>query len=432
MNLSEFTFTPAASSNTAHHDKDDARCAIRSCRMKDTEKLKCAANGCNKMLHLECYESNVLAKYDLHPLPGINVACTKAHHAKATKELSGGGEDQAEGGRKGNWESDGKLGPTDPHTSMKILLDWWMAEGNYSKFCGKNNDGIKKIQFCNNLAAKITEETSTSRDGKNVLNKIQHIERTFKEAHNFAESETGAGIRENDGETTFQDLVKKKCPFYYDIYDIMIDRASTRPKATSYELDGKETDGDEDEEEDNEGDEFSSLQDILEADIRHSATAGDAEIRTIPTSIVATPARNGAERTTPGSSSSRAKRRKKSPYFDDDAVTIMDDATKRSEERMKELVRHHMIMETVETKKLELQKRNDEAKLEIEKKREEREEKLAAMDAWKGKTAELDYKMNLLNRYQEMKTKLKWTDEQIIAFFPDMEQVIRHDPNINK
>ncbi len=40
-------------------------------------------------------------KYDLHPLPAKeHVACTKLHHIKAAKELSGGGEDQAVNGRK--------------------------------------------------------------------------------------------------------------------------------------------------------------------------------------------------------------------------------------------------------------------------------------------------------------------------------------------
>jgi hypothetical protein len=73
------------------------------------------------------------------------------HHIRAARELAGGGEDQADGARKGNWESDGKGGPSDPHTSMKILLDWWMTEGNYSRFCGKNNDVVKKNSFATTL-----------------------------------------------------------------------------------------------------------------------------------------------------------------------------------------------------------------------------------------------------------------------------------------
>ncbi len=124
----------------------------------------------------------VLGRHNIYLLPGVtNVACTKLHHFKATKELSGGGQEQAKGGQKGNWESDGKEGPNNPNKSMQILLNWMMSEGNYPKFCGKNNDGVSKILFCNSLSAKMSEETTATQDAKNVLtvNKIQHIAHTF-------------------------------------------------------------------------------------------------------------------------------------------------------------------------------------------------------------------------------------------------------------
>ena len=57
-------------------------------------------------------------------------------------------------------------------------------------------------------------------DAKNVLNKIQHIEQVFKEAHGFAVSETGAGITEEQDQSTFEDLVKKKCLYYYNIWKL--------------------------------------------------------------------------------------------------------------------------------------------------------------------------------------------------------------------
>ena len=41
----------------------------------------------------------------------------------------------------------------------------------------------------------------------------------FKDAHAFATSETGAGIKEQD-EGTFENAVKMKCLFYYDLVDI--------------------------------------------------------------------------------------------------------------------------------------------------------------------------------------------------------------------
>jgi hypothetical protein len=47
--------------------------------------------------------------------------------------------------RKPSWNNDGANGQGDPNTSEKILLDWLTDEGNYSKYRGKNNNGIKKF-----------------------------------------------------------------------------------------------------------------------------------------------------------------------------------------------------------------------------------------------------------------------------------------------
>jgi hypothetical protein len=120
---------------------------------------------------------------------------------------------------------------------MRILLNWWMEEGNYSKFSGKHNGGVKKKDVCQTLATKITEETTSVRDAKNVLSKIQHMEKKFREAHNFATSETGAGVLERDGESKFEEIVKRKFPYYYDLVEVMVDRASSAPKASCYEED---------------------------------------------------------------------------------------------------------------------------------------------------------------------------------------------------
>jgi hypothetical protein len=43
---------------------------------------------------------------------------------------------------------------------------------------------------------------------------------------------------------------------------------------------------------------------------------------------------------------------------------------------------------------------------------------------WKGKSDQLDYKMNLLARFEQLKTEKSWSDEQIVQFFPDMADVI--------
>ena len=187
------------------------------------------------MAHMVCYQGILLKRHDLPPLSSGNIACTKRCYEKVLKTQSSKNQDDDDT-RKGNWDSDGKNGPDDPHTSIKILLDWWMEVPNYSKYRGKNNDGVKKKQYCDALAQKMTNETTSQRDGRNVKSKIEHIERSFKKAHIYATSETGAGVKENDT-ARFDEVVKRKCPHYYDILEIMQDRASSKPKATNYDFD---------------------------------------------------------------------------------------------------------------------------------------------------------------------------------------------------
>jgi hypothetical protein len=220
-------------------------------------------------------------------------------------ELSGGGDEQEEGGRTGRWDCDGMNDPDDTHTSTKILLDWWMEEGNYGKFCGKKNDGIKKIQFCQALADKMTQETTSKRDGKSLLSKIQHIERSWRLAHNFATSETGAGIKENDGEGQFKDIVNKKCPYYFDLLDVMADRASSEPKCTNYDADVNEL--------------SLSLSDLSDDEDRCS---------------VATKRTTGT--TSSKKSSGSNKKRKALTLMDDSAVAALKAGNKAMEQRMQE------------------------------------------------------------------------------------------------
>ena len=80
------------------------------------------------------------------------------------------------------------------------------------------------------------------RDGKQVMNKISHIEKSFRLAHDFANTETGQGLQENNwGE--FDDAIRHKCPYYFDLVEIFGDRASAKPKATSHDnLDSSDDD----------------------------------------------------------------------------------------------------------------------------------------------------------------------------------------------
>jgi hypothetical protein len=374
-------------------DMPTEKCCYRQCRVSGAAYLKCAAEGCNKKVHMMCYQGILLKKYpDMVPLLAGQAVCTKKCHSKVIKENSGVGEDPDGGGRKGNWDCDGLGGPDDPHTSVKILLDWWMTEGNYSKYCGKNNNGIKKKQFCAQLAEKMSRETSSKRDGKNVQSKIQHIERTFKDAHTFATSETGAGIKEND-EGTFTAAVKKKCPFYYDLLDIISDRASSKPKVTSYELN--------DEDDDDDDDDDGSLSELSEEGMEGDKSIGTKRTVTTTDSLATKKKKRGSK--------------KNSPLLDDDALKALSADSKTSEAKMKELVRHHQFIEGLERRKIEL----DEQRFEKE------------TNSWRGKSDELDYKMKLLVQYNELKENYGWTDEQILKFYPDMKVIVEAQGSIN-
>lgn len=204
MSSSRPTTTTINTTNNA----DNGKCQVRGCKVKGAERRPCAADGCPKFVHLICYQGIVLrdkSGSDLPPLPDNHVCCTKACYSIVTKSLSGSESN------RGKWNSDGKGGPDDPHTSMKILLDWMTTEGNYSRFCGKDNNGVSKQQFASILAEKMrAETTSDTRNAKQVLDKIQRVESSFREAFEFANSVTGAGIQDSQGQESFQDLVRKK------------------------------------------------------------------------------------------------------------------------------------------------------------------------------------------------------------------------------
>jgi hypothetical protein len=227
---------------------DRPKCGVRGCKVIGAQQLDCAAQLCDKKVHLMCYQGVVLKHSkggSLAPLPNNLVCCTKACYNAVTKNLTGGDNN------RGKWNLDGKQGPEDPLTSMKILLDWMLEEGNYSKYCGKDNNGVRKQHFASLLAEKMRKETpSDGRTPKQVMEKIRQLEDSFREAHTFATSETGAGIQEKQGNETFEDIVRRKCAFYYELCPIMQDRSSSKPKLTN---DPPELDvfDDEDEDEDN-------------------------------------------------------------------------------------------------------------------------------------------------------------------------------------
>jgi len=97
-----------------------------------------------------CYERIALVQKEKDPgppLPDNQGVCTKACHTAVAKV------DAID--NHATWCLDGNGGPQDPNHSMKLLLDWWCTPGQYEKYARKNNEGVKKMTVCEDIAKTI-------------------------------------------------------------------------------------------------------------------------------------------------------------------------------------------------------------------------------------------------------------------------------------
>jgi hypothetical protein len=103
---------------------------------------------------------------------------------------------------------------------MKILLDWMTENGgrNYIRYRGYKN-GEHKIRIGNRIANRInSHQVKTVRNGKQVVSKIQYLENTFKNAYDWANGQTGAGLLENDDVDSFNKAIEKNAHIIMSFY----------------------------------------------------------------------------------------------------------------------------------------------------------------------------------------------------------------------
>ena len=82
--------------------------------------------------------------------------------------------------------------------------------------------------------------TITPRQTKDIRKKMSDYEDELKSTHAW-DTATGAGVREQDGDATFNDIVTKKIKHYLDLEPIHTDRTSIKPLLTSDEIDDEAT-----------------------------------------------------------------------------------------------------------------------------------------------------------------------------------------------
>ena len=205
------------------------KCSRRGCHLPPSSVIfACSNPACDRAMHLVCCQKFIFGFHNLQPLvspvPATHaVACTKKCYMKVAKT------------QVMAVETNGAT-LTIPKHSESILIDWLTTQGNYDRYRGSGNGGLRKIQFAAMISARIKDAgVRKTRTPKDVQNKIEYVEKCFRCAHDWAHTETGEGLRESDT-GTYEEALLRKCPWYFDIREIFEDRANARPLHTTDEM----------------------------------------------------------------------------------------------------------------------------------------------------------------------------------------------------
>jgi hypothetical protein len=143
------------------------------------------------------------------------------------------------------WNRDGHGGGDDPNNSENILIAWLQSPGNYKKFRSPPS-GMTKIAVCEEISRKIDRAgTLKVRKAPSVVLKIKAMEGAFRDAHDWA-TNTGVGVLASDGRVTFEEAVTKRFTFYFDLLEVMNERASARPLQSTDGMDMTRDEDDDD------------------------------------------------------------------------------------------------------------------------------------------------------------------------------------------
>ncbi|GLD98579.1 hypothetical protein PINS_up007296 [Pythium insidiosum] len=138
------------------------------------------------------------------------------------------------------WHNDGHSPSV---SSLSCLIDWLTTGDNYSRFRGgPGQTGETKTGIAHEIARFIEDSgISTVRTAKDILTKIAAIESSFKKAADWL-SNTGQGVTD---EGCLKAAILSRCPYYYVLYDVMINRSTTKPLMLSTDTAAEVTDDDE-------------------------------------------------------------------------------------------------------------------------------------------------------------------------------------------
>jgi len=163
---------------------------------------KCCA--CDKFFHIDCFV--LFAKSQ--PSVSSDDGYTKTASGKSCMKGMIKSSLPASTTPGTRWNNDGPKGIEDNVNSLSILLNWITTFPNYADYRGASDSstnldeaGKSKLHYCKEISDIIKNKgVVVERTPDAIRSKIQSIERSWREAHDFLNA-TGSGIMEDAVET---------------------------------------------------------------------------------------------------------------------------------------------------------------------------------------------------------------------------------------
>lgn len=121
-----------------------------------------------------------------------------------------------------SWTND--IGP-EGDTSESILIEWMVEDGNWRRYIGRDNSGVRKTTYQSQIANLLQSKGKGRKNPGQVKRKIEAIQKKWQETHDWLNS-SGQGSLSRmymDGNETAREQVLEKYLYYEVLTPIFLD-----------------------------------------------------------------------------------------------------------------------------------------------------------------------------------------------------------------